>query len=277
LSTYENYDRISATYDHTRRAFGLNQIRTYVAHYIPQTPRRLGDIGCGTGNFTAALRDLAPYVVGCDLSIGMLSVAKTKVSPSGPHCLVNCDIGKGLPFRSETFDILTCMQVVHHLDFPGTGYPRHRCLFSEIHRVLVCGGLLILNTISHDQLRDGVWWGELIAPAVDRMIPRFSTISELSDMMASEGLDTITVEPFRDATTQNEEYFDYAAIRSQHFRNGDSHFSLLTPGELENALVRLDDLERSGAIHSYMKERDLLRRELGQSTFVVAKKRSLRP
>ena len=158
MSTHENYDRISATYDATTRAFGCCAIREYLKAHHRLPVRRLADVGCGTGNYAVALNDAACSVIGCDLSFGMLTVARLKRSAGGHLGLAQCDIGFRLPFQSETLDVVTCIQVLHHLDEPGHNYSRHWQLMSEVSRVLSRGGLLIVNTITHDQLRDGVWW-----------------------------------------------------------------------------------------------------------------------
>ena len=93
--------------------------------------------------------------------------------------------------------------------------------------------------------------------------------------MAEEcGLNIIAIDSYRE-TTQNEEYLDYRSIRSQRFRDGDSHFSLLSAEELQFALSRLGAMEASGAIGPYMEKRETLRYNLGQSTFLVAMKRRI--
>ena len=235
--------------------------------------RRLADVGCGTGNYAVALNDAACSVIGCDLSFGMLTVARPKRSAGGHPGLVQCDIGFSLPFQSETLDVVTCIQVLHHLDEPGHNYLRHRQLMSEVSRVLSRGGLLIVNTITHDQLRDGVWWGELIEPAVVRMSTRFASIPALCAMADAWGLEVVRVERSCEATIQSDEYSDCRSIRSKRFRDGDPHFSLLSAEELAAALARLDEMEAAGAIDTYLAEREQLRRDLGQSTFLVAKKR----
>ena len=190
----------------------------------------------------------------------------------GLPSLVRCDIGFSLPFQSETIEAITCMRVLQHQDEPGRSYPRHRQLLSEVSRVLSAGGLLIVNTITHDQLRDGVLWGELIKLAVNRIRARFASIPVLCAMADECGLDVVTVEAFGEATIQNDEYFDYRSIRSQRFRDGDSHFSLLATEELAAMLSRLDEMEATGAIAPYLAKRERLRRNLGQSTFLVARK-----
>ena len=57
-----------------------------------------------------------------------------------------------------------------------------------------------MNTITHDQLRQGVWWGELIELDVNRMRARFASIPALCAMANECGLDVVTVEAFGEAT-----------------------------------------------------------------------------
>ncbi|MBA2652354.1 MAG: hypothetical protein H0U73_08830 [Tatlockia sp.] len=65
---------------------------------------------------------------------------------------------------------------------------------------------------------------------------------------------------------------DPNSLRKEAFRNGDSHFSLLTKAELDDVLLQLDELESSGKIMAYIQEREKLRDQLGQFTFFVARK-----
>jgi protein-L-isoaspartate O-methyltransferase len=39
------------------------------------------DIGCGTGNYTAALQKIAKHVIGIDLAMAMIHQAHTKFPP----------------------------------------------------------------------------------------------------------------------------------------------------------------------------------------------------
>jgi ubiquinone/menaquinone biosynthesis C-methylase UbiE len=272
VSTYENYDRISATYDDTRRALGMDVILALLDRgRVPRQQQLVLDAGCGTGNYAIELCSSVRQVVCADLSAGMLGRCRDKLARTGLRngFLVRCDLGH-LPFRPRVFDAILANQSLHHLDHPGTGFPNHRRFFERAARSLKPGGLVIVNTISHEQLRRGVWWADLIKPAIERMCGRFASLELLEEMMVEFGFRPGGRVVPRSGIMQPDAYLDHRSLRSASFRSGDSHFTLLTEGELAQTLAELDVLEASGAISGYIAEREEERKELGQSTFVFA-------
>src|SRR4051812_9534156 len=67
------------------------------------------DVGCGTG---AMLRDFPCgwTVSGCDYSAAALAYCRER----GLRSLVRCDATR-LPYRSDSFEVLTALDVVEHL------------------------------------------------------------------------------------------------------------------------------------------------------------------
>lgn len=86
------------------------------------------DVGCDGGNFT---RSLMKYgnVVGLDLSHSFISYAHNAHSDL-PFLVGD---GQRLPFRDESFDLVTCLEVLEHVLNPNS-------LASEVHRVLTPRG-----------------------------------------------------------------------------------------------------------------------------------------
>src|SRR5712691_5789699 len=87
------------------------------------------------------------------------------------------------------FDGMICNQVVHHLSTGEEAEPfsRLRTLMVEAYRVLRSGGILVFNTSSHRQLRDGYWWADLIPAAVHKIARRFPTLEGMCSMLAEVG------------------------------------------------------------------------------------------
>src|SRR5437667_7868008 len=101
--------------------------------HIPQGSRLL-DVGCGNG----VLLQQAPsplLALGADISLTALGIARR----NGLNVVRATFEGSYLPFRDTRFDRVTCLDVIEHLFDP-------RPLLREIHRVLVPGGRLILQT-----------------------------------------------------------------------------------------------------------------------------------
>lgn len=98
---------------------------------ITEPLQRALDVGCGTGQFTRALTDVASNVVGIDISWEMVAEAQ-------PHNSTSYAIAPAerLPFESAAFDLVTSGLAFHWLD-------RTRFL-PDARRVLRQGGWLVV-------------------------------------------------------------------------------------------------------------------------------------
>jgi ubiquinone/menaquinone biosynthesis C-methylase UbiE len=155
-SALREFDRWSRSYDRSllQKLFFGPSHRLLLKQMTPADQRVL-DIGCGTGLF--AVRVLQHFrearVWGFDLSSKMLErgcdTFQTCPHNDGRLHLVRGD-SERLPFRDNTFDVITCSHSFHH-------YPDQANAVAEMHRVLRPGGRLMIV----DGDRDG-WWGWLI-------------------------------------------------------------------------------------------------------------------
>jgi ubiquinone/menaquinone biosynthesis C-methylase UbiE/DNA-binding transcriptional ArsR family regulator len=116
-----------------------------------------GDLGCGTGQVSAALAPFVARVVAVDSSDAMLQAARRRVQG-----LQNVDLRRGdieaLPIDDERLDAATVMLVLHHVAEPGRA-------LADVARVLKPGGRLVLvDMLPHDretyrQQMGHVWLG----------------------------------------------------------------------------------------------------------------------
>src|ERR1700682_3682351 len=105
-----------------------------------------GDLGCGSGQMSAALAPFVGRVIAVDASAAMLQAAKRRLS-----AFDNVDLRRGeleaLPIDDRALDVATLMLVLHHVPEP------ERAL-AEVARVLKPGGRLILvDMLPHDRDR----------------------------------------------------------------------------------------------------------------------------
>ena len=117
----------------------------------------VGDLGCGTGQVSAALAPFVERVIAVDASAAMLQAAKKRLSG-----FENIDLRRGeleaLPIDDHRLDAATLMLVLHHVPEP------ERAL-AEVARVLKPRGrAIIVDMLPHDrdsyrQQMGHVWLG----------------------------------------------------------------------------------------------------------------------
>jgi len=107
---------------------------------------RVLDLGCGLGDFAAALAQHGAAVVGCDVAETALRLARAR--HPGVEFVRS---GEELPFADASFDVVWAGEVLEHVQ-DGLG------LLAEARRVLRPGGRLLLSTPGHGPLRR-LWLG----------------------------------------------------------------------------------------------------------------------
>jgi ubiquinone/menaquinone biosynthesis C-methylase UbiE/DNA-binding transcriptional ArsR family regulator len=117
----------------------------------------VGDLGCGTGQLTAALAPFVRRVIAVDASAAMLQAAKKRLQGFENVELRRSDL-ETLPIDDERLDAATLALVLHHLPDPGRA-------LAEVARVLKPQGrLLVVDMLPHDresyrQQMGHVWLG----------------------------------------------------------------------------------------------------------------------
>ena len=106
---------------------------------------RVLDVATGGGHTALAFSGIVRRIVAYDLTEPMLKAARAHVRSRGA---ANIDFVAGdadaLPFRDESFDVVTCRTAAHH-------FADVAAAVRQIHRVLRPGGSLLLQDIlGHD-------------------------------------------------------------------------------------------------------------------------------
>jgi SAM-dependent methyltransferase len=100
------------------------------------------DLGCGTGEFTAALAEAGAQAVGADVAEAALARARAR-HPQLDFRLVPID--GPLPFEVGAFDLVWASEVIEHVADTARW-------LSEVRRVLAPRGRLLITTPSHGRL-----------------------------------------------------------------------------------------------------------------------------
>jgi len=139
------FDRWAASYDHSQLQTVLySRVHEAVLRYARrhvQHPRRILDVGCGTGRLVAGL--LSGYhharVVGVDASTGMIRNAGAVPRP-GRACFAAA-AAERLPFADAAFDLVVATLSVAHWYEQAAG-------LAEIRRVMAPGAILVVADVS---------------------------------------------------------------------------------------------------------------------------------
>jgi len=163
-------DSVKASHIHqagVRRAFS-KAADSYDAHAVLQReigdrllghisftkiePRRILDVGCGTGYFTRLLRGkfVRARITAFDISESMLQQTRSKHPRRWPwhgrsdHCAGDA---AALPFKDGSFDLVTS-----NLAMQWVGEPEQ--MLKEMRRVLAPGGLMLFSTFGRRTLEE---------------------------------------------------------------------------------------------------------------------------
>lgn len=139
LHSTENFDRIaSEAYDESIPHHVMEHLTLRRASFIRGSSfsGRVLDVGCGTGRLLSHLPSAEYERFGIDISLGMVQQAIQRDS------LLQCMRGSAteLPFPDDTFDVVFCAAVLHHLAHKEAV----RNAIQEIVRVTRSGGTAII-------------------------------------------------------------------------------------------------------------------------------------
>jgi ubiquinone/menaquinone biosynthesis C-methylase UbiE len=127
---------------HTNSCEGIAYItrRQLVLDFLPPTPKKVLDIGCGPGILTKDLLAKGYAVYSSDLSIEMIRQAKLKTAQckNPDKVFFSVNDASNLPFATNQIDTVLCIGVMYYIE-------DYQSVLSEIHRVLKPGGEAIIQ------------------------------------------------------------------------------------------------------------------------------------
>jgi 2-polyprenyl-3-methyl-5-hydroxy-6-metoxy-1,4-benzoquinol methylase len=114
--------------------------RTLLGQWLPQAPKKILDIGCGTGSLTLLLAELGHTLIGIDLSPAMIAQAKAKSSAAGYQIPFQVMNGAFPHFAPQSFDVIVCRHLLWALPEPAQVLARWVALLAPGGRLILVEG-----------------------------------------------------------------------------------------------------------------------------------------
>lgn len=208
------FDSIAERYDALNRVISLGLDRRWRRRAIQmlsrRRPGRALDVATGTGDMIVDLHRMLDVdeVTGLDLSAGMLSLARGRVTKEAPDAQVTLVQGDcaSMPFDDDRFDLVTAVFGVRNFEALEES-------LAEMRRVLAPGGECLVLEFSRPRgalFRLGFWTyfrtfvplvGRVLSadPAAYRYLPRsvamFPSPGAFRTMLEDAGFGDVTVRP----------------------------------------------------------------------------------
>lgn len=297
MSKYTDYDTVSQTYDNIRYATGVELIASIVCGLLGKKPDEIEvlEAGCGTGNYSLGLLENGiGSITMIDGSNGMLEKARAKVKGFGSKVKeVKQHLLPTLPFLDNSFDVITLMQVSHHLDTYHledealtrdatkdppkknfkTRYPNLHKLMDEVMRVLRPGGVFVMDHCFSSNI-DASWLSltpKALSIYKQCCIPEIDLIK----MLKMGGYTNVffAQRPGSSITTIGL-YGNPESPLDPNFRKNCSEYQYIErSGELEEFLELLNNKKKEGKLDEFIKnEVSKLHQVVGESTLLFAQK-----
>ena len=239
------YDTIGAGYNTTRQA------DPYITDRLCQLlkPSKEGiylDIGCGTGNYLAALAAKGYQFYGIDPSQTMLEAARLKC----PKATFITATAEHIPLPDAFFDGAVAVLTLHHWGDIQAG-------LAGLARVLKPGAKLVIFSFTPGQMR-GYWLYHYFPDMIERCMAGIPAWTKMEAMLAHAGFAQAEAEKYFTRPEQTDHFLYSHKSRPQEYlnpvvRDNTSAFRLhCTEDELHTGLVQLEADIESGEIGAVM-------------------------
>lgn len=118
----------------------INELRLdFIKRHIDLTNLKVLDVGCGGGILCESMAKSGAHVTGIDAECEAISVAQNHAHSLNLKIDYICNSIEN--YESERFDVITCMEMLEHVENP-------QLVFEHCRRLLKPEGLLFISTIS---------------------------------------------------------------------------------------------------------------------------------
>ena len=171
----------------------INPLRLNWINQLAGLPgKRVIDVGCGGGILAESMAERGANVTGIDLSDKALKVAKLHLLESGHQVeYVSVAVEKIADERPETYDVVTCMEMLEHVPDPAS-------VVAACARLCKPGGWLFFSTLNRNP--KSYLFAIIGAEYLLNLLPkgthdwsRFLKPAELSRFIRHAGLDQVEI------------------------------------------------------------------------------------
>lgn len=256
------YDTIGANYNHTRKADTLLS-ENIIRHLQPTINGVYLDIGCGTGNYSAALHTMGFQVIGIDPSVKMLKSAKRNY-PNGDWRLGTAEKTN---ISEESIDGIFGTLTIHH-------WENIDAAFLELSRVLKPKGKIVVFTSTPQQMQ-GYWLTHYFPKMMESSMVQMPALEKVFEAMENAEIKILETEKYF-IQPNLQDMFLYCGKHNPAIyfvdavRNGISSFSSLSnKEEVEKGLLELEKDIESGQIQKIMRA---FENNLGDYLYIIGEK-----
>jgi SAM-dependent methyltransferase len=223
-----DYDKVAPTYDKRFACYAASPWGVAAALIDLAGELQAGRIletGCGTGHWLRVLNPLGCTVYGLDLSMGMLRLARSAGIPN----LVR-GIAESLPFPSAAFDLVFCVNALHHF----AEAPR---FIRQSRRLLRPGGALAIAGMDPRSRHDRWYLYDYFPGTQELDLRRYPSSGEIVNWMIDAGFDLLrwqVVERLHETRT-GREILDDPMLQ----KNATSQLTLLSDQEYAAGIARI--------------------------------------
>jgi len=274
-SNYENYTAAAQVYDGIRHAGGTEVILGSFANGGTGKPlhqQDVLDIGCGTGNYAAAVAPHIGSLTCMDGSPAMLAKCEEKLGDERTSAFVQ-GLLPTLPFDDNSFDSAMCNVVIHHIENDETRptWANTLALMKEAKRVLRPGGTLCFNHITPEQV-DGYWFLAYVPECRERWKTTLVPTKQFHELLGEAGLSDVRRTTPLDYTLFRpmEAYLDTRGPLDPAWRKSTSMWAVGEDDELTVALRRIEDDNSNGLVHKVIQDCEEIRTQIGHTCFFYA-------
>jgi len=219
-----DYDSVAENYDTRYSVNSLQRIGDALSALVARRkPATALEVGCGTGRWFRELRAHVAFITGADPSLEML-----RRNQSGAP--VAAARANALPFLPGTFDLVYCVNALHHFDDPQS-------FIAQAAELMRPRGTLAIVGIDPRLIHTRYFY-EYFEPSREIDMRRYPSMGAMVDWMVAAGIDELE---YRTVETLTSRFIGRQVFEDNFLRKGsNSTLAVLTEEEYQAGLRKIE-------------------------------------